>query len=99
MSTTPVHVLVTVDALPAHAEEISAGLRRLAEASLREDGCIAYDVLRDNAEPSRMLITETWRDGAALACHRASAHVASAIGSLQEKLAAAPQVRELSSLV
>jgi quinol monooxygenase YgiN len=44
-----------------------------------------------------MLITETWRDSTALACHRASAHVASAIGALRDKLAAAPQVRELTS--
>ncbi len=96
MSEHPVHVMVLVEALPAHAEEIKAGLRQLAEASRREPGCLAYAVVTDNANPLQMHLLESWRDVADLAAHRASAHVASAIGSLQGKLAGAPQVRELT---
>ncbi len=93
-----IHVIVTVDALPAHVDEIKTGLRRLAEESRHETGCLAYAVVVDNANPLQMHLLEAWRDSTDLAAHRASAHVAHAIGSLQGKLAGAPQVRELTPL-
>ena len=44
----------------------------LTEASLKQDGCIAYDVFASATRPGVLLICETWRDEAALAAHSAS---------------------------
>ena len=40
--------------------------------SLKQDGCIAYDVFASATRPGILLICETWRDEAALAAHAAS---------------------------
>ena len=52
-------------------EALSAAIE-LTEASLKQDGCIAYDVFASATRPGVLLICETWRDEAALAAHSAS---------------------------
>ena len=46
--------------------------KELTAASLKQDGCIAYDAFTSATRPGVMLICETWRDEAALAAHSAS---------------------------
>ena len=46
--------------------------KELTAASLKQDGCIAYDVFASATRPGILLICETWRDEAALAAHSAS---------------------------
>lgn len=99
MPTQPVHVVIQADAIPAQADALKTVLRGLADASRREPGCLAYAVLVDNANPARVIITEAWQDAAALAAHRQTPHVAAALSALQGKLAAAPDIRELTSIV
>ena len=96
MSTPTVHVIVEAEVLPAHTEEVKVTLTRLADFSRRETGCLAYEVLYDKERPTHMTITEIWSDASALNVHRASAHVAAALGSLEGKLAAAPVIHEFS---
>ena len=50
-----------------------AAAKELTAASLKQDGCIAYDVFESATRPGVLLICETWRDDAALAAHSASA--------------------------
>ncbi len=52
--------------------EVLAAAKRLTEASLKQDGCIAYDIFESATRPEVMMICETWRDGAALDAHSAS---------------------------
>ena len=49
-------------------------IRAVVEASRREDGCLAYSFGEDVTEPGRIVISEAWRDQAALDAHRAAAH-------------------------
>ena len=46
--------------------------KELTAASLKQDGCIAYDVFASATRPGVLLICETWRDEAALEAHAAS---------------------------
>lgn len=46
--------------------------KRLTEASLKQDGCIAYDVFESATRPTVLMICETWRDKEALDAHSAS---------------------------
>ncbi|MCI9055447.1 MAG: antibiotic biosynthesis monooxygenase [Muribaculaceae bacterium] len=46
--------------------------KRLTEASLKQDGCVAYDIFESATRPEVMMICETWRDQAALDAHSAS---------------------------
>ena len=46
--------------------------KELTAASLKQDGCIAYDVFASATRPGVLLICETWRDEAALEAYAAS---------------------------
>ncbi len=43
--------------------------KELTAASLKEDGCIAYDVFESATRPNVLLICETWKDSETLSCH------------------------------
>lgn len=55
-----------------HRQEVIAAATRLTAASLRQDGCIAYDIFESATRPEVLMICETWRDQAALDAHSAS---------------------------
>ena len=46
--------------------------KRLTAASLKQDGCIAYDIFESATRPSVLMICETWRDKEALDAHSSS---------------------------
>ncbi len=56
----------------ANRDEVLAAARRLTEASLAQDGCVAYDIFESATRPDVLMICETWRDEAALDAHSAS---------------------------
>lgn len=45
---------------------------RLTEASLKQDGCIAYDIFESATRKNVLMICETWKDQKALDAHSAS---------------------------
>ena len=51
---------------------VLAAASELTEASLNQDGCIAYDIFESATRPDVLMICETWRDQAALDAHTAS---------------------------
>ena len=53
--------------------EAREAAKALTEASLKQDGCIAYDVFESATRPGVLLICETWRDEGSLAAHSSSA--------------------------
>ncbi len=58
----------------------------LTEASLKDDGCVAYDIFESHTRPDVLMICETWRDEAALTAHESAPHFTTLV----------PQLRELS---
>lgn len=53
-------------------KEVLEAAKRLTEASLKQDGCIAYDVFESATRHEVLMICETWRDQSALDAHSAS---------------------------
>lgn len=47
--------------------------KELTEASLKEDGCIAYDIFESATRCDVLMICETWKDAEALAAHEKTA--------------------------
>lgn len=45
---------------------------RLTEASLKQEGCIAYDIFESATRPDVLMFCETWRDQQALDAHATS---------------------------
>jgi quinol monooxygenase YgiN len=73
-----------------HAEdrqEITDALRKLAEASRQEPGCITYIPHGVQGDPDTVLIYEQYRDDAAAEAHRQSDHFKKyAVGSLYQRM-------------
>ena len=55
-----------------HKAEVLAAARRLTEASLKQEGCIAYDIFESATRPDVLMFCETWRDQQALDAHATS---------------------------
>ena len=56
--------------LPEHLDDYIANMRVCAEASNREAGCIRYEVMRDNADPTMMCLVQVFADADAYQFHQ-----------------------------
>lgn len=68
-----------------HKDEVLAAAKALTEASLKQQGCVAYDVFESATRPDVMMICETWLDQASLDMHSASAVFVKEVGLINSK--------------
>lgn len=69
-----------------NAQAVLEAAQELTAKSLKENGCVAYDIFRSATRPDVMMICETWQDEAVLAAHSKSEHFITLCGQI-EKLA------------
>lgn len=72
-----IHVVAHVDigaGAAAAPFDAPALLRRLAEASRTEQGCLRFDVLQHAMRANHFTVIEVWQDQKALDAHRGAAH-------------------------
>jgi autoinducer 2-degrading protein len=69
-----VHVHVRVR--PDDVERFLAATVTNARASIEEPGVLRFDVLADEADPTHVVLVEVYRDAAAAAAHKETAHYA-----------------------
>jgi quinol monooxygenase YgiN len=69
-------------------EQVLALAKELVAASLKDEGCIAYDIFESSTRRDVMMICETWKDAASLDVHSKSAHFTTLV----------PQIESLGSL-
>lgn len=67
-----VHVDVAV--APEQIDAFLAATRDNATASREEPGVVRFDVLSDRADPGHVVLVEIYRDEAAAAAHKETAH-------------------------
>lgn len=53
----------------AKRQEVLEAARRLTAASLKQEGCVAYDIFESATRPEVLMICETWADQASLDAH------------------------------
>lgn len=53
-------------------EELLEAAKRLTEASLKQEGCIAYDIFESATRSDVLMFCETWKDEVALKNHSES---------------------------
>jgi autoinducer 2-degrading protein len=70
-----VHVHVHVK--PGGEEVLRSASLANAEASRREPGVVRFDLLSDREDSTRFVLVEVYRDAAAAAAHKETAHYAS----------------------
>ncbi|HUQ12936.1 MAG TPA: putative quinol monooxygenase [Novosphingobium sp.] len=69
-------IALTVRVPAENIEKARAAAATMIAATRLEDGCLSYAFAQDLLDPGLIHISETWRDGAALKAHGASAHMA-----------------------
>jgi len=79
-------IVVTGDVwvAPENVDKLREHLRRLIEATRREEGCLAYSFGEDVLEPGLLRISERWLNWQSLDAHGKSAHVAAWRQQLKE---------------
>lgn len=70
------HVKITaiLTSRPGKAAELKALLVGMASRCRAEPGNLRWDVWEDESQPSRYVLDELYRDGDAVAAHRATPH-------------------------
>jgi quinol monooxygenase YgiN len=63
-------IIVEFDPHPEHRDELLRRLRADALETLRDDGCLRMEVLRPRDGSDRVVLSELWRDQAAIDAHR-----------------------------
>ena len=63
---------------------LEAAAKELVAASLKDKGCIAYDLFQSSTRADVLMICETWADAESLAAHEASSHFTTLVPKMQE---------------
>jgi quinol monooxygenase YgiN len=62
-------------AKPGFEQKLEQLFRGVVDTTLREEGCISYQINRDIANPRRFVFTEEWRSEVDLERHLAAPHL------------------------
>lgn len=85
---------VTIQVKPEHVADFIGLARYDAEHSEQDEpGCLRFDVIRDRDDANRFYFYEVYRDEAALAAHRETAHFKHYAETSAPWLAAPPERR------
>ncbi len=99
MPQSTVRVIARLVAFPNKVEAAKNLLLGLVEPTLQEAGCIQYDLLQNQADPTEFTFVEEWESHQALDAHLASEHIQLAIARVPELLAAGPDIRRYTLLL
>jgi quinol monooxygenase YgiN len=69
-------VLGFIKVAPGEADRLSSAMATIMAETEKEDGCVRYVFSRTVGDPDQIVISELWRDQAALDAHFAMPHMA-----------------------
>ena len=96
----PFVLIADFEVQPGRGDDVAAAIvaSQVVPQTRAEPGCIAYDLCRDADAPDRFVAYENWRDLESLRKHLAAPHFAAVGAALGGLLAAAPEIRVLTSV-
>lgn len=93
MSNGTLRVVAHITARPDTVDETKKVLLGLIEPTRAEEGCVNYELLQNNADPTDLTFVEEWSGDAALDAHLATPHLQSALERFGDLLAVPPDIR------
>lgn len=93
MSKITIRVVARVVAFPKKVDEVKSILLELIEPTCQEKGCITYELLQNQADPTDFTFVEEWESQELLNEHLNSAHISQASSQLNGLIAAEPDIR------
>ncbi len=58
--------------------------KELVASSLKDGGCVAYDIFESSTRPDILMICETWADEESLAAHEKAVHFVTLVPKIQK---------------
>jgi quinol monooxygenase YgiN len=86
-------VVARIKARPNKVNELLSVLSSLVEPTRKEPGCISYELLQNNEDPTDLTFLEVWRSNAALQSHFATKHFKEALTKLPNLVASEPDIQ------
>ena len=96
MASDSVRIVATVTAKPDKADELKSILLELIAPTRAEAGCLSYQLVQNNSDPSDFVFMEEWTSDAAINEHMTTAHLLDALTRGQSLFAKAPDIRRYS---
>jgi quinol monooxygenase YgiN len=93
MAKDTLRVVARVKARPGKVNELLSVLSSLVEPTCKEPGCLKYELLQNNEDPTDFTLIEEWQNNAALETHFATEHFKDALTKLPNLVAAEPDIR------
>jgi quinol monooxygenase YgiN len=86
-------VIARIKARPGKVNELLSVLSSLVEPTRKEPGCISYNLLQNNEDPTDLAFVEEWQNTKALESHFATRHFKDALVKLPNLVAAEPDIQ------
>jgi quinol monooxygenase YgiN len=96
MESKSVQVVARITAKPGKEEVVAAILRGLVGPTRRENGCVSYQLFRNNSDASDFVFIEEWTSDAALDAHLKTPHLLDAVAKVTPLVAKATDISRYS---
>ncbi|TBR61464.1 antibiotic biosynthesis monooxygenase [Mastigocladus laminosus UU774] len=96
--TKSIRVVARISAHPEKVEELKAVFLELIEPTRQENGCIKYELLQNQSDPTEFTFVEEWTSDEALDAHLGSAHIQTAVAKLKDLVASDIDIRRYTLL-
>lgn len=96
MANDTVRVLARITARPDKIEEVKSLLLGLVGETRKENGCINYQLLQNNANPCDFTFVEEWASDSDIDSHFTTVHVQNAFSKAASFLAKEPDIQRFS---
>ena len=80
-------IIARLKARPGKGKELCSVLEALVAPTLKEPGCISYQMWANREDPGEFTFVEEWTNDAALDAHFATPHIQGALARFPELLA------------
>ena len=91
-------VVARVSARPETVEQVRSILSELVQPTRNESGCVSYELLQNNDDPTDFAFVEEWESDGALDAHMGMPHFLKAVAATEGLLATPPDIRRYSLL-
>jgi quinol monooxygenase YgiN len=98
MSQPTLRVVARLVAFPDKVEELKSLLLSIMEPTRLEPGCIKYELLQNQVDPTDFTFVEEWESTALLEQHLASTHIQAAVLKLEGVAVGSPDIRRYQLL-
>ncbi len=96
MKSQELNLVVHIESLPDKVEELKSVLLSGVEKTVKEEGCIQYELCAEIETTTKFTMIEKWKDKASWEAHMQAPHVQEGPAKLEGLLAGPPELKILT---